>query len=129
LLSSTIPLVRNDTEERQTTALEQAEKEAGCKKAVVIVACSHGGLCNAPSQNHRRHQYSVGDFDDENGGEGLPRELRNWSDRADEGVLVAFETSVFLQTEDRAISEDRLVENLGRRKSQSPSMEGYWQCV
>jgi hypothetical protein len=71
----------------------------------------------------------VGDFDDENGGEGLPRELRNWSDRADEGVLVAFETSVFLQTEDRAISEDRLVENLGRRKSQSPSMEGYWQWV
>jgi hypothetical protein len=71
----------------------------------------------------------VGDFDDENGGEGLPRELRNWSDRADEGVLVAFETSVLLQTEDRAISEDRLVENLERRKSQPPSMEGYWQWV
>jgi hypothetical protein len=39
--------------------------------------------------------------------------------------LVALEAGVFLQTEDRAISEDGLVENLRRGKSQSLSIWGY----
>ena len=56
----------------------------------------------------------------------MPCELGNWGDRADEGVLVAFEAGVFLQTEDGAISEDGLVQNLPRI-CQSPLIDrrGY----
>jgi hypothetical protein len=43
--------------------------------------------------------------------------LGNWGNRADEGVLVAFEAGVFLQTEDGAISEDGFVEDLQQQAS------------
>ena len=128
LLSSSIPLIGNNTEKRQTTSFEQAKKEPSRKKAVITVACCHGSLCNSPSQHHTRHQYSVRYFDNEDRGEGLPCELRNWCNRADEGVLIAFEACVFLQTEDRTIPKDRLVENLQRRRCQPLSThrrEGY----
>jgi hypothetical protein len=54
----------------------------------------------------------VGHFDNKDRGEWLPCELGNWGDRADEGVLVAFEAGVFLKTEDGAISENGLVKDL-----------------
>lgn len=47
----------------------------------------------------------------------MPCELGNWGDRADEGVLVALEAGVFLQTEDGAISEDGFVEDLQEQAS------------
>ena len=54
----------------------------------------------------------MGHFDNKDRGEWLPCELGNWGDRADEGVLVAFEAGVFLKTEDGAISENGLVKDL-----------------
>ena len=59
----------------------------------------------------------MGHFDNEDRGEGLPRELGNCGDRADEGVLVAFEAGVFLQTEDGAISENGFIEDLQKQSS------------
>lgn len=86
---------------------------------MIAVASRHGSLRNSPPQDQHGHQYSVGDFDDEDRREGLPCECCNWGDRADEGVLIANESSVFLQTEDRAISENTLVENLQRKSQHS----------
>ena len=56
----------------------------------------------------------------------MPCELCNWGDRADEGVLVAFEAGVFLQTEDGAISEDGLVEDLQKQVSAPIKREWSW---
>lgn len=52
------------------------------------------------------------DLDDQPGGEGLPGELRDGRDGADEGVLVSREVCVFLEVEDGAGAEDSLVEDL-----------------
>ena len=59
----------------------------------------------------------MGHFDNKDRGEWLPCKLGNWGDRADEGVLVAFEAGVFLKTEDGAISEDGFVEDLQKQGS------------
>ncbi len=59
----------------------------------------------------------MGDFNNEDRGEWLPCELGNRGDRADEGVLVAFEACVSLQTEDGAVSEDGFVEDLQQQAS------------
>lgn len=56
-------------------------------------------------------------LDDQPGGEGLPGELGDGRDGADEGVLVSREVGVFLEVEDGAGAEDGLVEDLEGRIS------------
>lgn len=57
------------------------------------------------------------DLDDQPGGEGLPGELGDGGDGADEGVLVSREVGVLLEVEDGAGAEDGLVEDLLSRIS------------
>lgn len=52
------------------------------------------------------------DLDDQEGGERLPRQLRDWRDAPDQAVLVSGEVCGFLQSEDCPVSEDRLVQDL-----------------
>jgi hypothetical protein len=54
----------------------------------------------------------MGDFDDEDRGKWLPQQLGDGCYGSDERVLVAFEACVFSETEDGAVSEDGLVEDL-----------------
>jgi hypothetical protein len=54
----------------------------------------------------------MGNFDDEHRGKGLPKQLGDGCYGSNERVLVAFEARVFAETEDGAVSEDGLVENL-----------------
>ena len=52
------------------------------------------------------------DFNNEEGRKWLPCELGDRSDRAQEGVLITGEFGVFLKTEQRTVTEYRLVQDL-----------------
>ena len=55
------------------------------------------------------------DLYDQPGGEGLPGQLGDGRDGADEGVFVSCEIGVFLEVEDGAGAEDGLIKDLVRR--------------
>ena len=67
----------------------------------------------APAEDEARHESAVGDFDNEEGRDGLPDELGEGGDGADDGVLVASEVGVLGEAEDGAVPENGLVEDLG----------------
>ncbi len=54
----------------------------------------------------------MGDFDDEDGGEWLPRQLRDGSNGPNLRILIAGEVGVFLQSKDGAVAKYRFVEDL-----------------
>ena len=76
------------------------------------MASRHCSLSDTPAKAEGGHQDSVGHFDDQEGGERLPGELRDWSDGADEGVLVPGKVGSFLEAESSAISQYGLVQDL-----------------
>lgn len=65
------------------------------------------------------------DLDDEPGREGLPGQLSDGRDGADEGVLVSREVGILLEVEDGAGAEDSLVEDLGGRISTVRYEKGF----
>ena len=105
LLRATVPLTCDDTEERQAASLKKTKEESGRQETVIIVTRRHARLCDAPSEQQNRHQDTMRHFNDEHGGKGLPSQLRNRRNRAQEGVLIALETGVFLQAKRGSISQ------------------------
>jgi hypothetical protein len=72
LLGATIPLVRNDAEERKASCLEQSQEEARSQQPGVVMACSHRRLCDPPSQDEAWHKDAMRHFDNQDGRERLP---------------------------------------------------------
>ena len=112
LLCSTVPLICDDREERKAASFKKSEEEPSCQESGIAVACSHGCLCDTPAEYHCWHQDSMRNLHDEDRREGLPCELGNWRDASNERVLVAFEMGILLETEDAAIPQHGLVQDL-----------------
>jgi len=76
------------------------------------VAGGKRGRRDTPAQDEGRHQDAVRHLDDQETGEGLPRQLRDGRDRAEERVLAAGQTRRLDQAEGRRVAQHGLVENL-----------------
>lgn len=76
------------------------------------MARSHRGLCNPPAQAQTRHEDTMRHHDNEHGGEWLPCQLSDGSNTSHERVLIADKMVVCDETEDGAVSEHTLVEDL-----------------
>lgn len=120
LLRAAIPLRRDDGEQGETSSLEQAEEEAHRHERAEVVAQRDESLRDAPAHDEHGHQDARLDADNEPGRKGLPCELGNRRDRADERVLVAFEAERFADAKDGSVSEDGLVEDLCERRWLEP---------
>ena len=79
LLSTSVPLTRDDTEQRQTAGFEETKEETRCQQRPEVITSCHCCLSNAPTETKTWHQDSVGDFDDQDRREWLPCKLCNGS--------------------------------------------------
>lgn len=112
LLAPAVPLAGDEGEEGEAAGFEEAEEEAVDDEAGEGAAGGGKGLGEAPAKDEAGHQGAVGDLDDEEGRDGLPDELGDGGDGADNGVLVAGEVRVLGEAKDGAVPEDGLVEDL-----------------